>query len=122
MTCDSCHQPSTDGKKMQIPNVPTCMICHQSVAKASPEIQKMDRLKKAGLDLDWIRVYQLPNFVFFNHQKHLDAKVGCQVCHGTVGEQDVLRQERETSMVACINCHKLRKAPVSCGLCHNIGF
>jgi len=82
----------------------------------------MDRLKKAGQDLDWIRVYQLPNFVFFNHQKHLDAKVGCEVCHGAVGERDVLRQERETSMVACINCHKLRKAPVSCGLCHNIGF
>ena len=122
MTCDHCHRPSTNGKNMQNPNVPACMGCHQSVAKASPVIQKMDRLKKAGQDLDWIRVYQLPNFVFFNHQKHLDAKVACEVCHGAVGERDIVRQEIETSMVACINCHKLRKAPVSCGLCHNIGF
>ena len=122
MTCDNCHEPSKTGRNRQIPNLPTCMSCHQSVMKASPAIQKLDQLQKAGQELSWIRLYQLPNFVFFNHQKHLDAKVGCEVCHGAVRERDVLRQEIETSMVACINCHKLRKVSVSCGLCHNIGF
>ena len=23
--------------------------------------------------------------------------------------------------ISCVNCHKLRKAPVNCDLCHNIG-
>jgi quinoprotein glucose dehydrogenase len=122
MTCDNCHEPSKTGKNLQIPNLPMCMSCHQSVMKASPAIQKLAQLQKEGQELSWIRVYQLPDFVFFSHQKHLDAKVGCEVCHGMTGDRDVLEQEKDISMVSCINCHKLRKASVSCGLCHNIGF
>jgi hypothetical protein len=107
---------------MQISNLAMCMSCHQSVMKASPAIQKLAQLQKEGQELSWIRVYQLPDFVFFSHQKHLDAKVGCETCHGMAGDRDVLEPEKDISMVSCINCHKLRKAPVSCGLCHNIGF
>ena len=122
MTCDNCHQLSKNRKNMQIPGVTECMACHQSVMKTSPAIQKLAQLQKEGQQLSWIRVYQLPKFVFFSHQKHLDAKVRCEVCHGMAGDRDVLQQERDVSMVSCINCHKLRKASFSCGLCHNIGF
>jgi len=122
MSCDNCHQLSSDGKQMQIPSVTGCMACHQSVMEARPAIQKMTQLEKEGQQISWVRVYQLPEFVFFSHQKHIDAKLACEVCHGMVRNQDVLRQEKEISMVACINCHKLRKVSTSCGLCHNIGY
>jgi Zn ribbon nucleic-acid-binding protein len=69
----------------------------------------------------WKPIYKLPDFVYFSHQKHLDAHVECAVCHGDVKERDQLWQEKEVSMVACVNCHKLRNAPVNCDLCHNIG-
>jgi glucose dehydrogenase len=121
MKCDDCHQSSKNGG-LQIPTAAECMTCHQAVMKTSPAIQKLAQLQKEDQALSWIRVYKLPSFVLFSHQKHTDAKVSCEVCHGAVSEFDVLRQEKEISMVSCINCHKLRKVSTSCGLCHNIGF
>ncbi len=120
--CGNCHQPAADGKQLQVPNTAACMTCHRAIKTDNPEIQKVAALQKAGEDLSWARVYQLPNFVFFSHQKHLDAKVGCEVCHGQIQERDALAQEKEISMVACFNCHKLRKAPTACGKCHDIGY
>jgi len=122
MKCADCHQVSANGKQMRIPNVATCMTCHQTVMTTSPEIQKLARLEKAGQQVSWVRVYQLPPFVFFSHQKHIDAKVDCAVCHGEVRNQDVLRQEKDISMASCVNCHQLHKASISCGLCHDVGY
>lgn len=122
MKCDDCHQISADGKQMQIPNVATCMTCHQTVMTTSPEIQKLARLEKESQQVSWVRVYQLPPFVFFSHQKHIDAKVDCAVCHGDVRNQNAMSQEKDISMASCVNCHQLRKASISCGLCHNVGY
>jgi glucose dehydrogenase len=122
MKCDDCHQMSSDGKQMQFPNVATCMTCHQSVMTTSPEIQKLARLEKEGQQVSWVRIYQLPPFVFFSHQTHIHAKVDCAVCHGDVRSQNALGQEKDISMASCVNCHQLRKASTSCGLCHNVGY
>jgi hypothetical protein len=122
MKCDDCHQVSPDGKQMQIANVATCMTCHQSVMTTSPEIHKVARLEKEGQQVSWVRVYALPPFVFFSHQTHIHAKVDCAVCHGDVGSQNALGQEKDISMASCVNCHQLRKVSTSCGLCHNVGY
>jgi hypothetical protein len=122
LKCDSCHQLSPDGKQMRIPQVAQCMACHQAIAKDKPAIQKLARLQKAGGSAAWVRVYRLPDFVFFSHQKHLTAKVDCAVCHGMVQKMDSMRQVKDISMMSCVNCHNLRKATVSCGQCHNIGY
>jgi quinate dehydrogenase (quinone) len=122
LQCDSCHHLTADGKQMGIPNATQCMACHQSIAKDRPAIQKLARLQKAGGNIAWVRVYQLPDFAFFSHQKHLDAKVDCAVCHGMVRNMDAMRQAKDISMMSCVNCHNLRKATVSCGQCHNIGY
>ena len=122
MKCDDCHHVSADGKQMQIPNVANCMTCHQAVMTTSPEIQKLARLQKERQQVPWIRLYQLPPFVFFSHQKHIDANVKCAVCHGDVRNQIALRQEKDISMASCVNCHQLRKASISCGLCHEVGY
>jgi hypothetical protein len=122
LKCEDCHEISADGKQMQNANVAKCMLCHQSVMTTSPEIEKLAQLEKEGQDVSWVRLYQLPHFVFFNHQKHIDAKVDCAVCHGPVGDETVLRQEKDISMASCVNCHQSRKAPTTCSLCHNVGY
>ncbi|MBS1851124.1 MAG: PQQ-binding-like beta-propeller repeat protein [Acidobacteria bacterium] len=121
MQCENCHQAASDGK-MQLPNIKECMVCHQAVKRESPSIQKMAQWQKEGKQIPWMPIYQLPDFVFFSHGKHASADVKCETCHGAVGAQDVLWQQKPISMVACINCHELRKAPTSCGLCHNKGY
>ena len=122
MKCADCHQVSADGKQMRIPNVATCMTCHHAIMTTSPEIEKLARLEKVGQQVSWARVYQLPPFVFFSHQKHIDAKVDCAVCHGEVRNQNALRQEKDISMASCVNCHQLHKVSISCGLCHDVGY
>ena len=121
MKCDVCHAVSETGKDLHIPGVAECMACHQSIGKERPAIQSLARLQEQKQAISWTRVYRLPEFVFFSHQKHMTAKIDCQVCHGPVRDRDALWQERDVSMVACIGCHQMVKAPVSCDVCHNIG-
>jgi len=119
--CDVCHQPVGASGKMQIPGVADCMKCHQTIKTDSPAIKKLAEIQRDDGLIAWRPVYKLPDFVYFSHPKHLNAKVECAVCHGPVKDRDQLWQEKEISMVACVDCHKLRKAPVNCDLCHNIG-
>jgi len=119
--CEDCHPLSGNGEQVSIPNVAQCVTCHSSAAKHL-EIQTLAGLGNKDKTVSWSRVYELPSFVSFSHQKHLNAKIDCQVCHGAVNAQDALRQEKDISMMACTNCHKLRGASTSCGLCHNIGY
>jgi len=119
--CDTCHRAVGTSGKMQVPGAAECMTCHDTIKRDSPAIQKLIKLRADDRLLAWKPIYKLPDFVYFSHQKHLDAHVECAVCHGNVAERDQLWQEKEVSMVACVNCHKLRNAPVNCDLCHNIG-
>ena len=119
--CDTCHQPLGTSGKMQVPGAAECMNCHDTIKRDSPAIQKLIAMRADDRLLAWKPIYTLPDFVYFSHQKHLNAHVECATCHGPVKDRDQLWQEREVSMVACVNCHKLRNAPVNCDACHNIG-
>ncbi|MEE9392809.1 MAG: cytochrome c3 family protein [Planctomycetota bacterium] len=83
----------------------------------SPEIQKI--YDAMGLDKDlkrdpkrpapgisWIKVHDLPDFVYFNHGRHVNAGVDCTACHGPVATMDRVRQESNLSMGFCVNCHR----------------
>lgn len=122
LKCDSCHQVSTNGAQMSIPSLAQCMVCHQAIMKQNPAVQEMARLQTEGRKVRWVRVYRLPDFVFFSHQKHLAANVSCAACHGAVARQSAVYQQKGISMASCVNCHKLYHAAVSCGVCHNIGY
>jgi len=57
--------------------------------------------------VEWIRVHNLPDFVYFNHSQHVSvAGVECQTCHGPVEEMEVLRQHAPLTMGWCISCHR----------------
>jgi len=117
--CEVCHQPVGTSGKMQIPGVADCMKCHQSIKTDSPAIRKLAEIQRDDDLIAWRPVYKLPDFAYFSHPKH--PHVECAVCHGPVKDRDQLWQEKEISMAACVDCHKLRKAPLNCDLCHNIG-
>ncbi len=57
--------------------------------------------------IEWVRVHNLPEHVYFNHAQHVTAgNVDCQTCHGKVEEMEVLAQYSTLSMGWCINCHR----------------
>jgi mono/diheme cytochrome c family protein len=57
--------------------------------------------------IEWVRIHNLPDHVYFNHAQHVSVgKVACQTCHGKVEEMDVVKQFSPLSMGWCVNCHR----------------
>jgi len=66
-----------------------------------------DQKKTIQGPIEWIRVHNLPDHVYFNHAQHVTVgKLECQECHGKVENMEVLEQASPLSMGWCINCHR----------------
>jgi hypothetical protein len=66
-----------------------------------------DQKKKIQGPIEWTRIHNLPDHVYFNHAQHVTVgKVECQTCHGQVQEMDLVKQMSPLSMGWCINCHR----------------
>lgn len=118
LPCNTCHPNPDPGERMTLPQASTCMQCHRAVKKESPAIQKLAAMAQEGGDIPWIRIYQIPSFVYFSHRAHSKAGAKCMDCHGQVATREVLFKEGDTSMGACMNCHIEHKASVDCQYCH----
>ena len=103
---------------MGIPATAKCMGCHKSVKTDSPHIQKLAGFNEQNRPVPWVRIYQIPSYVFFSHKAHIAAGGTCAECHGAVAEREVLRKEAPTNMGACMECHQKKKAPNDCTFCH----
>jgi len=119
LDCINCHELPEPGDFAGLPSTTRCMSCHLEIKKESPFIQRLAEWHKEGKPVPWKRVYRIPDYVFFSHKEHL-GKGGavCQDCHGPVRERDILRKEKETSMAACMDCHRARNASLACDYCH----
>ena len=68
---------------------------------------KTQTYSKPQKPIEWVRVHNLPDHVYFNHAQHVNAgKVKCQTCHGPVEEMDEVYQYAPLSMGWCVNCHR----------------
>ena len=120
LECKNCHEMPEPGDDMGLPATAKCMVCHTSIKKESPSIQKLAQFDKGGQPVPWVRVYHLPDFVDFSHKVHLTrGKATCETCHGPVRERDVIRKETDTSMAGCMECHRANNASVACNYCHD---
>jgi hypothetical protein len=119
LTCKQCHPVADPGDAAGLPATKVCLACHVAVKKDSPHIAKLARWHKENKAVPWARVYQIPQYVAFSHQRHLAVDgVQCETCHGPVATREVLRREKETGMQACMDCHRARGASNDCLLCH----
>ena len=60
----------------------------------------------AGLPIPWVRVHDLPDYVYFNHSAHVRRGVGCVLCHGRIDRMEVVYQAKPLSMAWCLECHR----------------
>jgi len=120
LQCISCHTTSESKDQAGIPNAKDCLACHRKFETDSATLQILVEYEKARREIPWMRIYRLPGFVFFSHQAHMKAKASCAACHGEVQDRDLLWQEKEISMAACLSCHKERNASIDCNLCHEL--
>ena len=136
ISCLYCHGGAYEGKHANIPAVNMCMNCHMAISEytgtdklyredgtevnGTAEIQKIyaasgwdPKVKKytgKAAPIEWIKIHNLPDHVFFSHAQHTRAgKVQCQTCHGPIQEMTEVKQFADLSMGWCINCHRESK-------------
>jgi hypothetical protein len=71
----------------------------------------------------WVKVHNLPDFVHFDHSRHLAARLSCRDCHGSIERMDRVAQQSPLTMGWCLECHEHRgpKEPngkTDCARCH----
>ena len=117
--CLDCHAIRKPGFAAGLPKEETCMACHSTIKTDSQSVQKLANYFKDKKPVPWVRVYRVPDYVWFSHESHHKvAQIACETCHGPVAERDVLIKEKPTSMASCMECHAARKAPNECNFCH----
>ncbi|HTL51623.1 MAG TPA: cytochrome c3 family protein [Planctomycetota bacterium] len=56
--------------------------------------------------IEWVKVHDLADFVYFDHRRHVNGGVDCLECHGPVDTMEVMRQTNDLSMGWCLDCHR----------------
>ncbi len=112
--CMYCHHTAEKSKSAHIPGPGLCINCHEVVMEGSNsgdfEINKIKQALNDSVPLEWVRIHQLPDHVFFSHAQHTGvAGLDCQACHGPVEEMHVVKQYSDLSMGWCLDCHRTRK-------------
>jgi len=123
--CLYCHFGARASRHAGIPPSAVCMNCHGLLQKQSEDIEKLKELVAERRPIAWIKVHNLPDFVYFNHSQHLLAGIDCQSCHGHVERMTRVEQQSPLTMGWCIDCHRMRggdpnapAANLDCGKCH----
>jgi len=104
--CKYCHTSVETSAFAGIPPTKTCMNCHGQLFNTEPILEPVRASFRDNTPLKWIRVHDLPDFVYFNHSIHVKKGVGCETCHGRVDEMPLMQQERSLQMDWCLDCHR----------------
>ena len=106
MDCKYCHFGSETSKKAGVPPLSVCMNCHKSVKTDAPQVKKLAEYYAKGEPVPWIKVHNLPDYVNFDHSRHVGKGLACQTCHGPIQEMPEVYQYTNLSMGWCMNCHR----------------
>ena len=104
--CRYCHTSVENGAFAGIPPTETCMTCHSQIWTEAPNLEPVRASWRENKPIEWNRVHDLPDFVYFNHSIHLAKGVGCQTCHGQVDQMPLMWKVNSLNMEWCIECHK----------------
>jgi len=104
--CRYCHTTVEDTAHAAVPPTQTCMNCHTGIHPESPQLVPVRESFSTGLPVRWVRVHDLPDYVYFDHSAHVSRGVGCVECHDRVDKMDTVVQAQPLSMGWCLDCHR----------------
>src|SRR5262245_8934662 len=104
--CRYCHTSVENSSFAGIPPTKTCMNCHSQVWTNAPMLEPIRASYRDNKSLHWTRVHDLPDFVYFSHEIHVNKGVGCKSCHGAVDEMPLMYQHASLQMEWCLDCHR----------------
>src|SRR5215218_2412489 len=104
--CRYCHTAVETSASAGIPPTQTCMNCHSQIWSDSPYLEPVRASFRDNKPIEWERVHDLPEYVYFNHSIHIAKNVGCASCHGDIANMPAVYQENTLQMEWCISCHR----------------
>ncbi|MBK9166104.1 MAG: cytochrome c3 family protein [Bryobacterales bacterium] len=104
--CRYCHTSVENAAFANVPPTKTCMNCHSQIWTGAPMLEPVRSSFRTGESLEWTRVHDLPDYVYFNHSIHLKKGVGCETCHGRVDQMPLMFQQNSLLMEWCLDCHR----------------
>jgi hypothetical protein len=104
--CGYCHTSVEVSSFAGIPPTHTCMSCHSQIWIGSPTLEPVRESYRTGNSMEWVRVHDLPDFVYFNHSIHVKKGIGCASCHGRVDQMTQIYKAQTLQMAWCLDCHR----------------
>jgi hypothetical protein len=104
--CRYCHSSVEESRFADIPPTHTCMTCHVQIWADSPVLEPVRSSFDTGEPIQWVRVYDLADFVYFDHSIHVTKGVGCETCHGRVDRMPLTWKAHTLYMDWCLECHR----------------
>ncbi|MBI4667415.1 MAG: cytochrome c3 family protein [Nitrospinae bacterium] len=116
--CQYCHIYAAKAEFAGVPPLTKCMNCHVNLTIKKEPVRKLKTLAESKDSGQWIRIYKLPDHVWFNHKRHIAKDIKCAVCHGPVETMEVTYKAVTHQMGFCLDCHQGKNAPTDCWTCH----
>ena len=104
--CRYCHTTVEKAAYAGYPATETCMSCHSQIWTNSPLLEPVRESYRTGEPLLWSKIYDLPDFVYFNHSAHVNNGIGCSSCHGRIDQQQLAAKVQPLYMGWCLSCHR----------------
>ncbi len=104
--CRYCHTSVETSNTAGMPSTSICLSCHSQLYRDSPALAPLHASLVSGEPIAWNRVYDLPDFVYFDHSIHVNKGVACVNCHGRVDRMPIMLRQQELTMEWCLDCHR----------------
>lgn len=104
--CRYCHTSVEESSFAGLPPTKTCMNCHSQVWADSPTLEPVRASFRTDQSIEWTRVHNLADFVYFNHSIHVKKGIGCATCHGRVDQMPLAWKVNTLQMEWCLDCHR----------------
>ena len=107
--CRYCHTSVEKSAFAGLPSTQICLTCHSQLYRDSPMLAPLHASARDNKPIQWKRVHDLPDFVYFDHSIHVNKGVACVECHGRVDQMPLTWRVASLNMQWCLGCH--RSAP-----------
>lgn len=132
ISCIFCHNFPVKSPVAGMPSIEKCIDCHEFLpdVKDHQDVKQLTKLWQQKKSIRWVRVYDLPDYVHFPHDRHVRSGISCDDCHGNVSSMVRVTKSVDLSMGWCLDCHRALRGtpaiepgerlspPVDCQECH----
>jgi len=106
LDCRYCHTFVDRSEHSTVPSSNTCMNCHTVIKGDSEKLAPVRESFQTGEPVQWVKIHDTPDYVYFNHSAHVNRGISCVHCHGQVDEMEEVYHAKPFNMNFCLDCHR----------------